>query len=132
MATGTYRMLAALLQGATVAEPNAPAPTVVRLVGSTSIVNKPHPSNEAAPSDAKLVDSDTDDSAEQPVNAPSPILVTLLGNFTKTRATQPANAFGATLCTFVLISTAPEQHAADGEVPFKQPVTERETRKKDR
>jgi hypothetical protein len=124
MSTGTYRMLAALLQGATDAEPNAPAPTVVRLVGSTSIVNAPHPSNTAVPSTAKLVDSNTDDSPKQPWNAPSPTLVTLLGSFTTTRSTQPANAFGTTLCTLVLISTAPEQQAADGKLLLTQPVRE--------
>ena len=124
MPTGTYKMLAALLQGATDAEPNAPAPTTVRLVGSTSIVNAPHPSNTAAPSDAKLVDSDTDDSPEQPWNALSLTLVTLLGSVTDTRPTQPANAFGDTLCELVLISTAPEQQAADGELLLTQPVIE--------
>ena len=66
MSTGTYRMRAELLQGATDAEPNAPAPTAVRLAGSTTIVNALQPSNTAAPSDAKLVESDTDDSPEQP------------------------------------------------------------------
>ena len=124
MSTGTYRMLAALLQVATDAEPNAPAPIAVRLVGSTSIINTLHPSNTVAPSDAKLVDSDTDDSPEQFWNAPAPTLVTLLGSFTSARPTQPANAFGATLCTLVLISTAPEQQAADGELLFTQPVRE--------
>ena len=124
MSTGTYRVLAVLLQGATDDEPNAPAPTVVRLAGSTSVVNAPHPLNTAAPSDAKLVDSDTDDSPEQPWNAPEPTLVTLLGSLTSTRPTQPANAFGSTLCTLVLISTAPEQHAVDGELLFTQPVKE--------
>ena len=124
MSTGTYNMLAALLQGATDAEPNAPAPMAVRLDGSTSIPNAPHPWNTAAPSDTKLVDSDTDASPEQPLNAPSSKLVTLLGSFTAIRPTQPANAFGATLCTLVLISTAPEQQSADGELLFTQPVRE--------
>ena len=123
-------MLAALLQGATDAEPNAPAPMAVRLVGSTSIVNALHPSNTAAPSDAKLIDSDTDDSPEQPWNAPAPTLVTLLGSFTATRPTQPANAFGATLCTLELISTAPEQQAADGELLFTQPFVRGEASRK--
>ena len=131
MLRGTYRVLLALLHGATDAEPNAPAPMLVRLDGSTSIPNAPHPWNTAAPSDTKLVDSDTDDSPEQPWNAPSPTLVTLVGSLTATRPTQPAKAFGATLCTLVLISTAPEQQAADGELLLTQPIVREEAWRKE-
>ena len=96
------------------------APTLVRPSGSTSDDNAAHPENTDAPSDTKPVDSDTDESAEQLWNAPSPTLVTLLGSVTSSRPAQPANALAATLCTPVLIHTAPEQQAADGEVLFTQ------------
>ena len=123
MAIGTKRMLFALLHGAIEVEPNAPAPINVRLTGSTSD-GKGQPENTDAPSDNKPVDSDTDESAEQLWNAPSPTLVTLLGSVTSSRPAQPANALAATLCTSVLICTAPEQHEADGQLWFTQPVGE--------
>ena len=121
MATGTKRTVAAVLQGATDVEPKVCAPIDVRLTGSTSDANG-HPENTDAPSDNKPVDSDTDDSAEQLWNAPSPTLVTPLVSITSSRPAQPANALAATLCTSVLICTAPEQQEADGQLPFTQPV----------
>ena len=123
MATGTYNVWFALLHGATELEPNVSAPIDARLTGSTSEDNG-HPENTDAPSDSKPVDSDTDDSAEQFRNAPSPTLVTPLGSVTSSRPAQPANALAATLCTSVLICTAPEQQEADGQLPFTQPGDE--------